>query len=258
MNGPFAALRWVFLWRDRSVFLEGFGVTILVSLAALLLALVLGVIFGLFSTSNKRSLHCIARVYVEFFQNTPLVVQVFFVYNALPYAGIVLNVFTIGMLCVGIYHGAYVSEVIRAGIQSIARGQMDAARSQGFSYLQAMRWIILPQTVTIVLPPLANQAVNLIKNTSTLALIAGGDLMYRADSWASNGALSYGPAYLVTAVLYFLLCFPLVSWARRHETLIKNRGARSAALPIPLAAVEVALPAATLSSRGTVPPGGTV
>ncbi|AEF80138.1 amino acid ABC transporter permease [Leadbettera azotonutricia] len=223
MNGPFAALRWVFLWRDKSAFLEGFGMTILVSLGALLLALALGIIFGLFSTSAKKALKGIARVFVEFFQNTPLVVQVFFVYNALPYVGIKLDVFSIGMLCVGIYHGAYVSEVVRAGITSIPRGQMDAARSQGFSYLQAMRYIILPQTVTIVLPPLANQAVNLIKNTSVLALIAGGDLMYRADSWASNGTLSYGPAYIVTGLLYFLLCFPMVTWARRHEVKIKNR-----------------------------------
>jgi putative glutamine transport system permease protein len=90
-----------------------------------------------------------------------------------------------------------------------------------------MRWIILPQTVAIVLPPLANQAVNLIKNTSVLALIAGGDLMYQADSWASNGALSYGPAYLVTGILYFILCFPLVAWARRHEVRIKGRANQS-------------------------------
>jgi putative glutamine transport system permease protein len=225
MNGPFAPMRWVFLWRDRSAFLEGFGMTLLVSLCALLLALILGIVFGLFSTSSKKLLKAVSRVYVEFFQNTPLVVQVFFVYNALPYVGLKLDVFLIGMLCVGIYHGAYVSEVIRGGITSIPRGQMDAARSQGFSYLQAMRWIILPQTITIVLPPLGNQAVNLIKNTSVLALIAGGDLMYRADSWASNGTLSYGPAYLVTGALYFLLCFPLVTWARRHEVKIKNRDA---------------------------------
>jgi putative glutamine transport system permease protein len=221
--GPFAPLRWVFLWRDKAVFLEGFGITLLVSLCALLLALVLGIIFGLFSTSSAKILKAVSRVYVEFFQNTPLVVQVFFVYNALPYLGITLDVFVIGMLCVGVYHGAYVSEVIRAGITSIPKGQMEAARSQGFSYIQAMRWIILPQTVTIVLPPLANQAVNLIKNTSVLALVAGGDLMYRADSWASNGTLSYGPAYIITGFLYFLLCFPMVTWARRHEVKIKSR-----------------------------------
>jgi putative glutamine transport system permease protein len=237
--GPFAPLRWTFLWRDRTEFLTGFGVTIVVSLCALLLALVLGIIFGLCSTSSKKPLKALARVYVEFFQNTPLVIQVFFVYNALPYLGPKLDVFLIGMLCVGIYHGAYVSEVVRAGVTSIPRGQMDAARSQGFSYVQAMRWIILPQTVTIVLPPLANQAVNLIKNTSVLALIAGGDLMYHADSWASNGSLSYGPAYFVTGLLYFLLCFPMVNWARRHEVKIKNRSAQDSgppAGPVPLGA----------------------
>jgi putative glutamine transport system permease protein len=230
-SGPFALWRWQRLFLAAPEFLSGFGTTLLVSFLALLLALALGIIFGLFSTSGRGLIRGISRVYVEIFQNTPLVVQVFFAYNALPYVGVTLDVFLIGMLCVGIYHGAYVSEVIRAGITSIARGQMEAARSQGFSYLQAMRYIILPQTVTIVLPPLANQAVNLIKNTSTLALIAGGDLMYRADSWASNGTLSYGPAYLTTGVLYFLLCFPLVTWARRHEVRIQNRDAGTGKAP---------------------------
>ncbi|MDR0732325.1 MAG: amino acid ABC transporter permease [Treponema sp.] len=222
-TGPFALWRWQRLFMAAPEFLTGFGVTILVSILALFSALVLGVVFGLCSTSRLKVLRALSRVYVEVFQNTPLVVQVFFVYNALPYVGIRLDVFLIGMLCVGIYHGAYVAEVFRAGITSIPKGQMEAARSQGFSYVQAMQYIILPQTVTIVLPPLANQAVNLVKNTSTLALIAGGDLMYRADSWASNGTLSYGPAYIMTGLLYFILCFPLVTWARRHETRIKNR-----------------------------------
>ncbi|MDR2375823.1 MAG: amino acid ABC transporter permease [Treponema sp.] len=222
-TGPFALWRWQQLFMAAPEFLAGFGVTILVSILALFSALVLGTVFGLCSASQLKILRALSRVYVEVFQNTPLVVQVFFVYNALPYVGVRLDVFLIGMLCVGIYHGAYVAEVFRAGISSIPKGQMEAARSQGFSYVQSMRYIILPQTVTIVLPPLANQAVNLVKNTSTLALIAGGDLMYRADSWASNGTLSYGPAYITTGVLYFILCFPLVTWARRHETRIKNR-----------------------------------
>ncbi|MDR1099192.1 MAG: amino acid ABC transporter permease [Treponema sp.] len=226
--GPFALWRWERLLADAPVFLEGLGATLLVAASALLLALVLGIIFGLFSSSSIKILRYIARVYVEFFQNTPLVIQIFFLYNALPYAGIVMDVFSIGIIGVGVYHGAYVAEVVRAGISSIPQGQREAARSQGFSYIQSMRWIILPQTITIILPPLANQAVNLIKNTSVLALIAGGDLMYRADSWAANGALSYGPAYLVTGALYFLLCFPLVSWARRHEIRIKSRDTQAA------------------------------
>jgi putative glutamine transport system permease protein len=229
--GPFALWRWVRLFADAPVFLEGLAVTLLVAASALLLALGLGVVFGLFSSSSIKPLRYVARVYVEFFQNTPLVIQVFFLYNALPYAGVVMDVFSIGLIGVGIYHGAYVAEVVRAGINSIPKGQREAARSQGFSYIQSMRWIILPQTITIILPPLANQAVNLIKNTSVLALIAGGDLMYRADSWAANGALSYGPAYLVTGLLYFLLCFPLVTWARRHEIRIKSRDVQAPAAP---------------------------
>ncbi|GHV85272.1 glutamine ABC transporter permease [Spirochaetia bacterium] len=222
-SGPFAVWRWLRLFQDYSIFLEGLVITLVVAALALLLALALGIVFGLFSTSAIKPLRGVSRVYVEFFQNTPLVIQIFFLYNALPYVGVVLNVLVIGVLGVGIYHGAYVAEVVRAGIGSVPKGQTEAARSQGFSYIQSMRWIILPQTVTIILPPLANQAVNLFKNTSVLALIAGGDLMYRADSWAANGTLSYGPAYVVTGFLYFLLCFPLVTWARRHEAKIKNR-----------------------------------
>jgi aspartate/glutamate/glutamine transport system permease protein len=126
----------------------------------------------------------------------------------LPHLGVMLPVITVGILGVGVYHGAYIAEVIRAGIQSIHRGQMEAALSQGFSYVGAMRHVILPQATRVVLPPLANQAVNLVKNTSVLALIAGGDLMYRADSWSSD-TLYYGPTYVVVALLYLLLCLPL-------------------------------------------------
>jgi putative glutamine transport system permease protein len=226
MDGPFALWRWQRLWNDSSLLAEGLLITLLVACLGLLLALTLGAVFGLFSSSRFKALRVLTRCYVEFFQNTPLVIQIFFLYNALPYIGIMMNVIHIGIVGIGVYHGAYVSEVVRAGISSIPRGQMDAARSQGFSYIQAMWYVILPQTIKIILPPMANQAVNLIKNTSVLALIAGGDLMYRADSWASNGTLSYGPAYVSTGLIYLFLCFPLVSWARRYEETLKARGGR--------------------------------
>ncbi|MDR2343077.1 MAG: amino acid ABC transporter permease [Spirochaetaceae bacterium] len=223
MGGPFAFARWLRLFSDLDVFIQGFGVTLFVSLASLSMALVAGIIFGMFSMSGLTPLKAVSRVYVEFFQNTPLVIQVFFFYNALPYAGIRMGVISIGIIGIGLYHGAYVAEVVRAGILSIPRGQRDAAASQGFSYTQSMCYIILPQATKVILPPLVNQAVNLIKNTSVLALIAGGDLMYRSDSWASNGSLSYGPAYVVTGILYFILCFPLARWARRFEERLKMR-----------------------------------
>lgn len=216
MNGPFAWFKWVALFEDWSVFATGFLNTILLSLLGLALALALGVVFGVLGTAQWRITRIINRVYVEFIQNTPLVIQVFFIYHGLPHMGITLPVFFVGILGVGVYHGAYIAEVVRAGIESIPRGQTEAAFSQGFSYIKAMRHIILPQAKRAVYPPLTNQAVNLIKNTSVLALVAGGELMYHADSWSSN-YLYYGPTYIVTGLLYLSLCFPLARYARYLE-----------------------------------------
>jgi aspartate/glutamate/glutamine transport system permease protein len=206
--GPFAWFKWQALFADWKLFAEGFGNTLLASVVALGLALLLGIIFGVLGSVHFKIPKLLNRLYVEIIQNTPLVIQVFFLYNGLPHLGVMLPVITVGILGVGVYHGAYIAEVIRAGIQSIHRGQMEAALSQGFSYVGAMRHVILPQATRVVLPPLANQAVNLVKNTSVLALIAGGDLMYRADSWSSD-TLYYGPTYVIVALLYLLLCLPL-------------------------------------------------
>ena len=216
MVGPFAWFKWEALFRDWAVFAEGFRTTILVTFLALSLALILGIVFGVLGTSQWTLAKVVSRIYVEFIQNTPLVLQIFFLFNALPYMGVMLPVFVVGVLGVGVYHGAYIAEVVRAGINSIHRGQMEAALSQGFSFWGAMRYIILPQASRIVLPPLTNQAVNLIKNTSVLAMVAGGDLMYRADSWSSDN-IFYGPAYVVVGLLYLLLCLPLATLTRRLE-----------------------------------------
>ena len=203
-------------------YIPGFLMTLKVALAGLLLALVLGIVFGMLSTSKLKICKFISRVYVEFFQNTPLVVQVFFYYACLPYViGGRVPKFTLGVIGVGIYHGAYISEVIRTGIEAVDRGQFEAAYSQGFSYLQTMRYIILPQTLKIILPPLANQALNLVKNTSVLAMVAGMDLMYYADSWGSDRGY-FVQAYLPCALLYFLICFPLAKLARWLEVRSKQ------------------------------------
>ncbi len=216
MVGPFAWFKWEALFRDWSIFAEGFANTVLASALALVLALVLGTIFGVFGASHWQLAKIINRVYVEFIQNTPLVIQVFFLYHGLPHLGLMLPVLAVGIFGVGVYHGAYIAEVVRAGIQSIHRGQVEAAFSQGFSYIGTMRYIILPQAAKVVLPPLTNQAVSLIKNTSVLALVAGGDLMYHADSWSSNN-IYYGPAYVAVGLLYLILCYPLASLARHLE-----------------------------------------
>ena len=214
-------------------YIPGFLMTLRVALAGLLLALVLGIIFGLFSTSKVKICKLLSRVYVEFFQNTPLVVQVFFYYACLPYViGGRVPKFTLGVIGVGIYHGAYISEVIRTGIEAVPRGQFEAAYSQGFNYLQTMRYIVLPQTIKIIMPSLANQALNLVKNTSVLAMVAGMDLMYYADSWGSDRGY-FVQAYLPCALMYFLICFPLAKLARWLEVRAKQT-------PVPKKRKEVA------------------
>ena len=222
MDGPFGPSKWMTLFSDFSeIFLIGFFTTLKVASLGLCLALVLGIVFGVFSTSNSKILRTIARVYVEIWQNTPLVIQIFFLYNGLPRFGLVWSQFVIGVIGVGLYHGAYISEVVRTGIEAIPKGQYEAAASQGFTYLQTMRYIILPQSIKIILPPLTNQALNLVKNTSVLAMIAGGDLMYHADSW-STYKLVYGPTYIVTGMLYFVICYPLSKLAERLEKKSKE------------------------------------
>ncbi|WP_425058813.1 putative glutamine ABC transporter permease protein GlnM [Sporomusa carbonis] len=215
-SGPFAGFKWLALFHDWTVFAEGFITTLLVAVLGLAVALTLGILFGILGTAPGRVFRIINRIYVEFIQNTPLVIQVIFLYHGLPHLGIMLPVFSIGVLGVGVYHGAYVAEAIRAGLQAVPRGQLESAYSQGFTYWQAMRYVILPQAKRVIYPPVTNQAVNLIKNTSVMAMVAGGDLMYHADSWSSSN-LYYGPAYVVTGLLYLSLCYPLAKLARRME-----------------------------------------
>lgn len=223
MKGLFNIKWWMGLFENFDLYIQGFGMTLKVSLVGLLLALTLGILFGLLSTSRKKILRFWARIYVEIFQNTPLVIQVFFYYSCLPYLiGGRVPKFILGIMGVGIYHGAYVAEVIRTGIEAVSKGQVEAAHSQGFSYIQTMRYVILPQTIKIIMPPLANQALNLVKNTSTLAMVAGLDLMYFADSWASSSGGHYTQGYIACAVLYFIICFPLASLARYLEIKAKE------------------------------------
>ncbi|MEG1397127.1 MAG: amino acid ABC transporter permease [Raoultibacter sp.] len=217
----FAPFKWEALFARWPDMLWAFGVTVAISVLALIIALVLGVIFGVLSVSRSALLRGITRVYVEVVQNIPLLLQVFVFYAIFPLVGINITSFFIGVFAIGIYHGGYISEVVRSGIGSIHHGQFEAAKSQGFSYWQSMFSIILPQAVRIIMPPLAVQAANLIKNTSVLALIAGGELMYFSNSFAGSTSY-YGPVYVVAIVLYFIICFPLSRLALYLETRTRS------------------------------------
>lgn len=223
-NSPFALWRWADTLAHIDIFVDGFLYTMTVAFLALCISLLLGIFHALLATSRIKIFVLWARVYVEFFQNTPLLINLFFLYLVLPvvpYVGVTLDVFTIGVIGIGVYHGAYMSEVIRSGILSIPKGQFEAAQSQGFNYTQTMFYIILPQTLKIILPPSTNQAVNLIKNTSVLAIITGAELMYRVDSYAQS-SLNYAPAYIIAGLFYFSICYCLSFLVRIYENKLKR------------------------------------
>ncbi|MBM7688327.1 glutamine ABC transporter permease [Enterococcus ureilyticus] len=216
--GPFALYRWEALFKDWRLFADAFLYTILLAIGSLIVAMLLGIFFGSLSTMHNKLLNLISRIYVEFFQNTPLLIQFIVVYYGFPLISPMLtfSTTTIAIICVGLYHGAYISEVVRSGIGAVPKGQFEAAYSQGFSYGKTMRYVVLPQAWRIMLPPLTNQIVNLIKNTSTVAIISGADVMFTANSWSSIN-LNYIPAFAVAGFLYFILCFPLANFARKLE-----------------------------------------
>lgn len=229
MAGIFSLDAWLKVWTYRETFVIGLWTTVETAVIGVLLSLVLGIIFGLMSTSEKKILKGIGRVYVELIQNTPLLLQICFLYYALAFSGHSLGILTTGILSLGIYHGAYMAEVVRAGIEAIPKGQFEAAYAQGFGYIGRMYYIILPQSIKIILPPMVNQVVNLIKNTSCLYIIGGSDLIsltYSFVTGAQTGG-AYAPAYLVSGFLFFLICFPLSKAASVWENNLKKRDRRT-------------------------------
>ena len=225
MSEIFSVEAWEKVWTFRSTFLLGLSNTIKTAMFGLLLSLALGIVLGLMATSGKKFLKLISRIYVEVIQNTPLLLQMCFLYYGFAFSGHGLSIIMTGILALGLYHGAYMAEVVRAGIEAIPQGQFEAAQSQGFGYLGKMYYIILPQSIKIILPPMVNQVVNLIKNTSCLYIVGGADLIsltYSFVTGATTGG-AYAPAYLVSGVLFFIICFPLSTIASMWESALKRR-----------------------------------
>lgn len=223
----FDAEKWALVWAHRQTFIDGTLSTLLMAFFGLMGALVLGVIFGLMSTSRSKVLTVISRIYVEFVQNTPLMLQALFLFYTVIFSGIEgFSALLCGIIALGIYHGAYISEVVRAGINSVPKGQLEAAYSQGFSHLAAMFYIVLPQTIKIILPPMVNQVVNLIKNTSCMFLAGGAvDLISRTNAFAvgEGTGSAAGQGYIIGGIIFFVICFPLSMLASHWEKRLKMR-----------------------------------
>lgn len=214
---------WSILTDNWNLYLEGFRNTLLASLAALIGSFVLGTLIAVFRIAPLRMLNVIGEAYVEFFRNIPLLLVVYMFFLGLPALGITLNGFISGTLGLMIYTSSYIAEAIRAGIQSVPRGQTEAARSSGLTYNQTMRYVVLPQAMKIVIPPISNQFLNLVKNSSILGVVAGLDLMYYGDI-VNSDTYDTVSSYAFVALFYLILTFPLSLASRSLERKLAKSG----------------------------------
>jgi aspartate/glutamate/glutamine transport system permease protein len=188
--------------------LDGLRVTLQLAVGSVLLAMVLGVLVALLRVSPLPPLRFLGAAYVEFLRNTPLLAHMFFWVFGLPFIGIRLPEFSGALLALGFYTSAFVAEAMRAGILSISKGQVEAARSLGLSYGQTMRQVILPQALSITIPPLGNLAIAATKNTSVASSVLVTDLMYQGQVVNARTFATY-ETFALVGLLYLLLTVPL-------------------------------------------------
>ncbi|YAB14089.1 amino acid ABC transporter permease [Lactiplantibacillus plantarum] len=205
-----------------SELIQGLGYTLLSSVIALVFSTIIGTMFAIFEVLPSRTMRIIGRVYIEIFRNIPLlVIAMFFYVMIIPMYVAKIDGFTAGTIGLTIYTSSFIAETVRAGIQSVDPGQMEGARANGMTYWQAMSKIVLPQAFKIIIPPLGNQFINLVKNSSVLAFVAGFDLMYQANSIASL-SLDTINSYVVVGVFYLIITLPLSYYMRHLEKKLAN------------------------------------
>ncbi|TAH55536.1 MAG: amino acid ABC transporter permease [Treponema sp.] len=224
-----------FLSKYWSYYVIGAKNTVLLALMAVVIGVLIGMVLAIARVGKNRPLRFFATAYVEFIRGTPLLVQLFIIYYGLQAIGIrfpdipfmtgLLGInfadFMAGVITMGINSGAYVCEIFRSGIQSIDKGQSEAARSLGLSYPKTLLYIVIPQAIRNVLPTLGNEFVVVIKESSIVSIIGIADLMYKANTVRGNTFQPFEPL-LVAALVYFALTFPLSKLLARVERRMSN------------------------------------
>jgi putative glutamine transport system permease protein len=217
-------LNWNVLADNAGMLLLGLVTTIEISALALVIALAVGIVVAVLRVAPSRALRRIGTGYVELFRNVPLLVQIFFLFFALPSAGITLPAFWCGVLAIGIYTAAFVAEAIRSGISAVAHGQLEAALASGLRYSQAMRLVILPQAIRLTIPPLGNTVLNMIKNTSLVSAISILDILGTANEIGAH-TFAYIELFVGAAILYLALTLPtawVVNSLERRLSLVRR------------------------------------
>jgi polar amino acid transport system permease protein len=193
------------VWDGWQELAHGTLLTVEITAGAIALGCLVGLAVGLGRLDpRRRLLYAACTAYVSVIRGTPLLVQLFIWFFGLPHFGINLPAFFCGVVGMGMYSGAYVSEIVRGAIQSIDRGQMEAARSLGMPYRMAMREIVIPQAVVRMIPPLGNEFIALIKNSSLVSLLTIADVMHEGQKIISTSYRSL-EVYLAIALIYFVL-----------------------------------------------------
>lgn len=210
-------------------FMAGTGITILVSFMAVIGGFILGTLACLAKMSKFKGLRFISSIYIEIIRDTPLMVQLMIIAFALPQIGINFpsmfglgSLFTGGVFTLTLNSGAYIAEIMRSGIQSIDKGQMEAARSLGLTYSQSMKYIIIPQAIKNILPALANEFITLVKESAIISIVGISDIMFVAGSVVNSTYKPMGP-YLFAALIYFVITFTLSRVISRFEKSLSRK-----------------------------------
>ena len=216
MTAAGAGFSWSAIVQGLPYVLQGAVLTVLISAVAMVLAAVVGLALAVVSQTRSRAGRHLVAAYVEVFRNTPLLIQIFIVYFGLPQLGLKLSPFLSGLSALVFYAAAYNTEIFRAGLEAVPRGQLEAARSLGLSAPATLRWITVPQALRISFPALGNNLVSLVKNSSLVSTIGMVELMFVANDISFNNFRTF-EIYGTTAVIYVLLVLGLTRLLRAAE-----------------------------------------
>ncbi len=202
-------MNFTFLDKYSSYYIKGAEITIILALCAVLFGTVLGLLLTLIRRSKIKLISILGTAYVEFVRGTPLLVQIYIIYIGLPnLTGLDMSDMAVGAVALSLNSAAYISEIIRAGIDAVDKGQMEAARSLGMTQGQAMIDVVIPQAFKNILPALGNEFIAVIKESSMVSVIGVAELMYNAGIVRGNTALGLEPV-IVAAGIYFVITFTL-------------------------------------------------
>jgi len=214
--------RWQFVWEILPLLFKATGNTILAALLGYGIAMVLGLIFALAQRTHFRLLNMAIREFVEFIRSTPLVLQIFFVFYVGPQFGVMLSPWSAGMIAIGLHYASYLSEVYRGGIDSVPKGQWEAATSLSLSTARTYSRIIIPQAIPPAFAGMGNYLVGIFKDTPMLSVIGVAELMHTANAIGSEYYRFLEP-YTLVGLIFLMISLPTAFGLRKAEERIRQK-----------------------------------